>query len=140
MKDKIRDVMTADPVSLQIGSTLTDAARAMRDSNIGDVIVLDDNGQVCGIVTDRDIVIRALAEGREAGATTLGEICTRDPESLSSEDSVSDAIRLMSGKAIRRVPVVDDGKPVGIVTIGDLAIERDPDSALANISEAKPNR
>jgi CBS domain-containing protein len=140
MKDKIRDVMTADPVSLEIGSTLTDAARAMRDSNIGDVIVLDDNGQVCGIVTDRDIVIRALAEGREASATTLGEICTRDPESLSSEDSVSDAIRLMSGKAIRRVPVVDEGKPVGIVTIGDLAIERDPDSALANISEAKPNR
>lgn len=140
MKDKIRDVMTVDPVALQTGSTLTDAARAMRDSDIGDVIVLDDDGQICGIVTDRDIVIRALAEGREASATTLGEICTRDPATLSAEDSVADAIRLMSGKAVRRVPVVDQGSPVGIVTIGDLAIDRDPDSALADISESKPNR
>ena len=140
MKNKIRDVMTADPVSLPTGSTLVDAARAMRDSDIGDVIVLDDDGQVCGIVTDRDIVIRALAEGREASSTKLGDICTRDPATLSSEDSVADAIRLMSGKAVRRVPVVDAGRPVGIVTIGDLAIDRDPDSALADISEAKPNR
>jgi CBS domain-containing protein len=140
MSDKIKDVMTADPISLQTSSTLTDAARAMRDSNIGDVIVIDDNGQLCGIVTDRDIVIRALAEGREANATTLGEICTKDPVTLSSEDSVSEAIRLMSGKAIRRVPVMDQGKPVGIVSLGDLAIDRDPDSALADISEAKPSQ
>lgn len=140
MKDKIKDVMTADPVSLPRDSSLADAARAMRDADIGDVIVLEDNGQLCGIVTDRDIVIRALAEGREASATKLGDICSRDPATLSSEDSVSDAVRLMSGKAIRRVPVVENGKPVGIVSIGDLAIERDPDSALADISEAKPNR
>jgi len=140
VKNKIRDVMTADPVTLPMSSTLSEAAKAMRDSNIGDVIVLDDDGQLCGIVTDRDIVVRALAEGRQADATTLGEICSRDPATLSSEDSVSDAVRLMSGKAIRRVPVVDDGKPVGIVSIGDLAIERDPESALADISEAKPNR
>jgi CBS domain-containing protein len=91
-------------------------------------------------VTDRDIVVRALADGREASATTLADICTRDLETLSPEDSASDAVRLMSSKAIRRVPVVEDGKPVGIVSIGDLAIEQDPDSALADISEAKPNR
>jgi CBS domain-containing protein len=140
MANKIKDVMTPDPVALPTSSTLTDAARAMRESDIGDVIVLEDSGQVCGIVTDRDIVIRALAEGREAGTTTLGDICTRGLETLSAEDSVTDAVRLMSSKAIRRVPVVDGGKPVGIVTIGDLAIEQDPDSALADISEAKPNR
>jgi CBS domain-containing protein len=140
VEDKIKDVMTADPITLPQSSSLTEAAKAMRDSDIGDVIVLDDGGQLCGIVTDRDIVIRAVAEGREAGGTTLGEICSRDPATLSLEDSVPDAIRLMSGKAIRRVPVVDGGKPVGIVTIGDLAIDRDPDSALADISEAKPNR
>jgi signal-transduction protein with cAMP-binding, CBS, and nucleotidyltransferase domain len=140
MKDRISDVMTSNPVTLQSASTLSDAARAMRDSNIGDVIVLDDDGQICGIVTDRDIVIRALAEDRQPGATTLGDICSRDPVTLSSGDSVKDAIQLMSEKAVRRVPVVDGGKPVGIVTIGDLAIDRDPDSALADISEAKPNR
>jgi CBS domain-containing protein len=137
---KIRDVMTADPVSLPTSASLVDAARAMRESDIGDVIVLDDDAKVCGIVTDRDIVVRALADGREASATTLADICTRDLETLSPEDSASDAVRLMSSKAIRRVPVVEDGKPVGIVSIGDLAIEQDPDSALADISEAKPNR
>ncbi len=140
MTKKIRDVMTADPVSLPTSASLVDAARAMRESDIGDVIVLDDDAKVCGIVTDRDIVVRALADGREASATTLADICTRDLETLSPEDSASDAVRLMSSKAIRRVPVVEDGKPVGIVSIGDLAIEQDPDSALADISEAKPNR
>ena len=140
MKDKISDVMTANPVTLPRSSNLSEAARAMRDSNIGDVIVLEDDGQLCGIVTDRDIVVRALAEGREANATTLGEICSRDPATLSAEDTVADAIRLMSGKAVRRVPVVKEGKPIGIVSIGDLAMDRDPDSALADISEAKPNR
>jgi CBS domain-containing protein len=140
MGERIRDVMTADPISLRDDSTVVDAARAMRDSHIGDVIVLDDNGTVYGIVTDRDIVVRALAEGREPGSTTVGEICTRELASLSPDDSVSDAVRLMSGNAIRRVPVIDQGRPVGIVSIGDLAIRRDPDSALADISEAEPNR
>lgn len=140
MKDKIKDVMTMNPISLPTDSTLTEAAEAMRDSDIGDVIVLDDDGQVWGIVTDRDIVIRGVAEGRDPSTTALGDVCSRDMTTLSPEDSVSDAIRLMKEKAIRRVPVIDDGKPAGIVTIGDLAMDRDPDSALAAISEAEPDR
>jgi CBS domain-containing protein len=140
VKDKIKDVMTMNPISLPTDSTLIEAAGAMRDSDIGDVIVLDDDGQVCGIVTDRDIVIRGIAEGRDPSTTAVGDVCTRDMTTLSPDDSISDAIRLMRDKAIRRVPVIDEGKPAGIVTIGDLAVARDPDSALADISEAEPDR
>jgi CBS domain-containing protein len=140
VKDKIKDVMTMNPISLPTDSTLTEAAEAMRDSDIGDVIVLDDDGHVCGIVTDRDIVVRGVAEGRDPSTTALGDVCSRDMTTLSPDDSVSDAIRLMRKKAIRRVPVIDEGRPAGIVTLGDLAMNSDPDSALADISEAEPDR
>lgn len=94
---------------------------------------------MCGIVTDRDIVIRALAVGKDPSETLLGEICSRDLQTVSAEDSVGDVVRLMSEKAIRRVPVVEEGRPVGIVSLGDLAATQDPDSALADISSAPPN-
>jgi CBS domain-containing protein len=96
--------------------------------------------RVCGIVTDRDIVIRGVAEGRDPSTTALGDVCSRDMTTLSPDDSVSDALRLMKDKAIRRVPVTDKGRPAGIVTLGDLAMNSDPDSALADISEAEPDR
>lgn len=139
MIQKIRDVMTTDPVALPTNTPIQQAARTMRDEEIGDVIVLDDSDQVCGIVTDRDIVVRALAEGKEASETLLGEICSRDLQTVSAEDSVGDVVRLMTEKAIRRVPVVDKGRPVGIVSIGDLAATQDPESALGDISAAPPN-
>ena len=139
MAQKIRDVMTAEPVTLSATSSLLDAARAMRESDIGDVIVLDESDQVCGIVTDRDIVVRAVAEGQDPGNANLGDFCTRDVTSITPEDDIGDAVRLMSDKAIRRLPVVESGKPVGIVSLGDLAMTQDPDSALADISEAPPS-
>jgi len=139
MTQKIRDVMSNDPVMLQVSTPIQEAARTVRDEDIGDVIVLDDSDQVCGIVTDRDIVIRALAVGKDPSETLLGEICSRDLQTVSAEDSVGDVVRLMSEKAIRRVPVVEEGRPVGIVSLGDLAATQDPDSALADISSAPPN-
>ncbi len=111
----------------------------MRDQDIGDVIVLDDGDQLCGIVTDRDIAVRVVAEGRNPQEVKVGQICSRDLTTVSPNDDVGAAVKLMSQKAIRRVPVVDKGRPVGIVSIGDLAVDRDPDSALADISSAKPN-
>jgi CBS domain-containing protein len=139
MAQTIREVMTTNPISIPATSSVADAARTMRDSNIGDVIVLD-NGQIRGIVTDRDIVVRALAEGRDPFTTKLGDICSQELTTLSPTDSVDDAVRLMREKAIRRLPVVERGKPVGIVSIGDLAQSLDPHSALGHISEAPPNR
>lgn len=138
MAQKIRDVMTTDPVCLPATTTLRDAAETMRDEDIGDVLV-EDNGKLCGVVTDRDIVVRAIAEGRDTTTTKLGDVCTRDVITIEPDTKVSDAVRLMSDKAVRRLPVIEGGRPVGMVSIGDLAMERDPDSALADISAAPPN-
>ena len=136
---KVREVMTEDPVVLPEDASLVDAARLMRDQGIGDVIVTAGE-QAKGIVTDRDIVIRAVAEGSDPGQVRVGEVLSGDLASVTPEDSVERAIALMREKAIRRVPVVESGKAVGIVSIGDLAIERDADSALADISEEPPTR
>jgi CBS domain-containing protein len=139
MAQSIRDVMTGNPITLPATSSVVDAARTMRDSNIGNVIVVD-NGRICGIVTDRDITVRGVAEGRDVSSLKLRDICSQEITTLSPTDSVDDAVRLMREKAIRRLPVVEGGKPVGIVSLGDLAVEKDPHSALGNISAAPPNR
>lgn len=136
MPQSIREVMTADPVALTADRPIVEAADKMKQEQIGDVIVLDDSAQMCGIVTDRDIAIRAVAEGRDPQSTTIGEICTRDVRTMSPDDSVGDAIRLMRDEAIRRIPVVENGKPVGIVSLGDLAVTQDGRSVLAEISSA----
>jgi len=116
-----------------------DAAQIMRGNDIGDVIVLEDD-RLFGILTDRDIVVRALAEGADPETTPVGEICSRDLATIEPTASVGQAVRLMREKAIRRLPVVDrSGYVLGIVSIGDVAVERDRHSALADISAAPPN-
>lgn len=138
MPKRIRDVMTSNPVAMSETSLVTEAARAMRDADIGDVIVLKNN-KVCGIVTDRDIVVRAIADGRDPAKATLGDICSRDLTTLSPIDTVEDAVQMMRDKAVRRLPVVEGNQVVGVVSLGDLALERDPNSALGDISAAPPN-
>ena len=115
------------------------AATQMRQADIGDVVVLKD-GAVCGIVTDRDVVVRAVADGKDPDKTTVGEVCSAQVVAVSPDDNEDDAVRIMREKAVRRLPVVDGGRPVGIVSIGDLAMERDQGSALADISAAPGNR
>lgn len=117
MAQRLRDIMTQNPVTLQTSDTVTTAARTMRDANIGDVVVVE-HGEVRGILTDRDIVVRALAEGRDPPRTALGEICSRELTMLSPPDQIGDAEKLLRDKAIRRLPVVDGGRPVGIVSLG----------------------
>jgi CBS domain-containing protein len=110
----------------------------MREANIGDIIVLEGD-QLYGIVTDRDIVVRTVAEGRDPETATLGDICSREMTTLSPTDIVEDAVRLMRDKAIRRVPVIENGTPIGIVSLGDLAVSQDLHSTLGHISAAPPN-
>jgi len=130
--------MTIDPRTVNLEDTVLEAARVMRDRDIGDVIVIDD-GQVTGILTDRDIVVRAVGEGRDPETTTVGEICTTGVQAIEPEASVDDALRMMREHDVRRLPVVKHGRPVGIVSLGDLAVEREPDSTLADISAAAPD-
>jgi len=134
----VQDVMTPDPITLPLSAPLIDAAKMMRDVDIGDVVVVDGD-EVLGIVTDRDIVVRGIADGCDAQSTTLIDICSRDLTTVSPDDQVGTAVRLMRENAIRRLPVVARGRPVGIVTLGDLALEQDRGSALADVSAAPPN-
>jgi len=130
--------MTPDPITLPETATLLDAARTMRQAGIGNVVVLHGEA-VCGIVTDRDIVVRGIADGRDPRATTLGDVCSRNLTTLSPDDQLETAVRLIREHAIRRLPVVRRGRAVGILTMGDLAMQEGGDSALADVSAAPPN-
>ena len=134
----VEEIMTREPRTVEIGDSLVDAAREMRDGDIGNVIVTD-GGQVAGIVTDRDIVIRAIAEGRELQSTKVGDVCSSSPRMLEPGDSVEAAAHAMGENSIRRLPVVRDGQLVGVLSLGDLAQDRDAGPSLADISAASPN-
>lgn len=136
---RVRDVMTPEPVTLEFSSTVAAAAMTMKGADIGPLPVIGEDGKLCGIVTDRDIVVRVIAEGRDPSKTTVGDIASNDPFCLQPDATVTEAIQLMRDHAIRRVPIVDQGEPVGIVALGDLARNADPHSALADISTASPN-
>jgi CBS domain-containing protein len=138
MVKSIKDAMTTKPASLPASATVADAAQQMRELDIGDVLV-EQEGRLAGIVTDRDIVVRAIAEGRDV-TSKLGDIVSSEVVCITPAESADDAIRLMRERGLRRVPVVENGRPVGIVSLGDLAEERDPRSVLGEISSAPPNR
>ena len=141
MAEKVREVMTADPVTLPVNAKISDAARLMRDRDVGSVIVLKSDGKLCGVVTDRDIVIRAIGEKRDPWNTQMDEICSHDAVATVTPDtSIDDAVAQLRGKSVRRLPVVDNDRVVGMVSMGDLALERDRDSALGEIAAAPPNR
>jgi CBS domain-containing protein len=134
----ISDIMAKDLATVESGSNISDAARMMRDKDTGAIIV-SDGGQFNGLLTDRDIAVRAVAEGLDPSSTSAGEICTSDVITLDSNSSIGDAIKAMRDGNVRRVPVVDNGSPVGIVSLGDLALALDEQSALADISSAGQN-
>jgi CBS domain-containing protein len=138
MADQIREVMTSDPACVESSSTAREAASLMKDRDVG-AIVVTDGGEAKGIVTDRDIAVRAVAEGKNPSDTQVQEICTSDPTTLGPDDSVEDAAKAMRENNIRRLPVVDGGKPVGIVSLGDVSQQRDAGETLADISAAAPN-
>src|SRR5215210_4598041 len=139
MAQTVEEIMTTNPRTVNVDDTIKDAAGVMRDSDIGDVIVIED-GQVTGILTDRDVVVRAVAEGRDAESTPVSEICSAGIRTIEPDASVDDALRMMRDEDIRRLPVVKNSRPVGIVSLGDLAVEREPDSTLADISAAAPDQ
>jgi CBS domain-containing protein len=130
--------MTPAPTNVDVSDTIEAAARAMASEDVGALIVQSES-RIVGIITDRDIVVRGLAEGRGLDAT-VGEIASDQLVTVGPGDPVATAVEVMRDAAVRRVPVMDGDTAVGIVSIGDLAVERDPSSALADISEEPPNR
>jgi CBS domain-containing protein len=138
MAQKVREIMTREPVMVDINETLIQAARQMRDADVGALIVTH-TGDVRGVVTDRDITVRGVAEELDTGTTRLADIVTHDLVAVSPDDDVDTAVELMRTHAVRRLPVLDGERPVGIVSLGDLAVERDSNSVLAQISAEEPN-
>ncbi|WP_432137779.1 MULTISPECIES: CBS domain-containing protein [unclassified Streptomyces] len=140
MTRTIRDVMTPGAVSVEPMTSVERAAGLMREHDVGDVLVAYDC-DLFGVLTDRDIVVRAVAEGRDPHSTPVGSVCSRPPVvTLGPDDTTDRAVELMSRYAVRRIPVVEHGGcPVGVVSIGDLALTEEPRSALAGIGRAGPN-
>ncbi|TPQ17160.1 CBS domain-containing protein [Streptomyces sporangiiformans] len=138
MADFVREVMTPDVVAVRPDASLVEAAQLMRAQDIGDVLVAGDQN-VFGVLTDRDITLRAVADGVDPLTVSAQSVCTPNPVVIGPNDAVSTAVELMREHAIRRLPVVENGHPVGMVSLGDLAVSQDPDSALAEISRAAPD-
>lgn len=138
MAKQVREFMTSNPAVLGASTSVREAAKLMREKDIGDVIVQKD-GRLCGIVTDRDIVVRAIAQGKDPASTNLESICSKDITSLAPDDSDVQAVRLMREKSVRRLPVLENDRVIGIVSLGDLAVDKDPKSVLGQISAAPPN-
>jgi CBS domain-containing protein len=138
MAQTVADVMTKNPATIERGESAAEAARLMARGDMGDVIVLD-NGTVTGIVTDRDIAVRLVAEEKDP-RTPVAEIVTDGGlVTVAPNTPLEEAVALMRRHAVRRLPVVQAGRAVGVVSLGDLAIERDEESALADISAAAGN-
>ena len=138
MAQQIRELMIPTPVALPGTASVYEAARAMRAAEIGDVMVIEHH-QVCGMVTNRDSVVRLVAEARDPASTTLADLCSHAVVTVRPTDTIEDAVRLMRTHAMRRLPVVEGGQAVGMVSLGDLAVERDPHAALGAISAAPPD-
>lgn len=137
--ETIRDLMTKNPHTMKADDTVAKAAKVMHDKAIGDVLI-EDAGELCGIATDRDIVVRVVAQGKNPENVKLREMCTKKVVTAAPDTPVDKVMESMSMLAIRRIPVVDRGKPIGIVSLGDLAIARDRKSVLGTISAAGATR
>ena len=137
MATTVAEIMARNPQTVQADAPVRQAAGLMRDSDTGDVVVLDGD-RLVGILTDRDIAVRVVAEGGDAD-TPVRDACTSDPTTVTPDTRIEQAAALMRDRAVRRLPVVEGDRPVGVVSLGDLAIERDEDSVLADISAAAEN-
>lgn len=126
---KVRELMTTDVTYAAPETTLDDVARMMRDEDAGAIPVLDGDDLV-GIVTDRDIVVRCIAEGDDPREVTAEEVITGSPRTITPDEDVEDASQIMASEQIRRLPVCEGGRLVGIISLGDIAVKQ-PEEEIA---------
>ncbi len=138
MDAKVRDVMTPGPIGVGYYQSIGEAARTMRDWGVGAVLVVNDQS-LCGLVTDRDLVVRAVAEARGPDEP-VGPLSSGDLIGVDVDADAAEAARLMRENAVRRLPVVEDGQVAGMVSLGDLVMQDDPRSALTALSRAAATR
>ncbi len=137
------DIMTANPKYVTPQSNLVDAARVMKEENVGIVPVVEEGSRkLVGLVTDRDIAIRVVAEGRDSNNTSVANIMSTDIKACRPEDSVDEVMNLMGKEQVRRVPIVDDrGSLVGIIAQADIVLETTDDQRSDKVVEqiSKPS-
>ena len=135
---QVSQLMNTNVVSVTPGETATLAARLLNRHNIGALPVCGVDGRLKGILTDRDIVLRCVAAENDPDTTTVGDIMSRGVISVSPDDDVCEAARIMAGDQVRRLPVTQDGRVVGMLSLGDMARRREFDmeaaKALSDIS------
>jgi len=122
MAKKVRDAMTTQPRSAEPSQSLVEAARAMKLADIGSLPVVEE-GRLLAVLTDRDIVVRAVAEGVDLNVTLVGDIASREPVTVGPEEDLDEALRLMARHQVRRLPVVDEQRLVGVLAQADVATE-----------------
>lgn len=113
-------VQPTEVASVAVDVSITDAAKLMRDKKIAALIVIDTDGKLIGIITERDVVFRGVANGLDPNASTVADIMTANPDTLSPNDSAADALELMQTRKYRHLPVVDNGNCIAVVSIRDL--------------------
>jgi CBS domain-containing protein len=141
---KAQDIMSKNPTFVTPDTPLVDAARLMKTENIGVVPVVDssDSRRLVGVLSDRDIAIRAVAEGRDGASTSVGHIMTSQVRTSGPDASVNDVMELMGREQVRRIPIVDDrGMLVGIIAQADIVLEaKDPTRAEKTVEQiSKPS-
>ena len=139
---KVNELMTRDPAALRSESTATEAATVMKREDCGSVPVVD-GGKLVGIITDRDIVLRVVAAKKDPATVKMSEIMTKDPACIGPDTTAAEASKLMSDKQVRRLPVVENGKLVGMLVIGQLARHESNSAAgdtLKDVSQPSPKR
>jgi CBS domain-containing protein len=140
---QIRDVMTSNPECVNEKDSLRDVARIMKDRDTGVVPVVDGR-KIVGLITDRDIVVRGLAEGKNLASTSVSDLMTKQVRTVRDDASVNDTLELMNSAEVRRVAVVNaSDELVGIVSLGDISVKSNKDDKVGktveSISGAPPN-
>ena len=131
---RIRDVMTSNPAAAEPSTTVLDAAKVMAAEDVGPVPIVEGE-RLVGVVTDRDLVVRVLAEGRDPSSTTIGEIASSDLVTVQPDTDLSEAVELMSRHQVRRLMVVENGRLVGIVAQADVARASDEEQTGAVVQD-----
>ena len=121
MANSVRDAMTADPRSIGKSVSVVEAARLMREQDIGSLPITDDE-KLVGMITDRDITMRVVAEAADPKVTSVEDVYSRDLVSVEPDNDLGEALRLMARHQVRRLPVVENGRLVGIVAQADIAL------------------
>jgi CBS domain-containing protein len=132
---RARDVMTPDAQCVGEQESLLDAARRLATLGVGSMPICGDDDRLKGMLTDRDIVVKALASGKDPAATTAGDLAEGKPVTIGADDSLGEALRTMAAHKVRRLPVIDGHKLVGIIAVADIARQRD-DQLTGQLIEA----